>query len=348
MKKRAEERRPSAESASASPDAESSGRESDLEKERDRRHSPSRGRTPSDRGHEHRSMTPDAPTPSETPPRRRRRQNITPEERTPSPGHNQRRHDSPADSSPAAHRRPSRSRTPETLRSCTPGTLRQGEQEAHDSNRLQPSEILPAQRRTGQPSSLCWKYFQKLVIGKRRTKKGNEVDNVVGRCKLCRVKYTPTTPPPSGQAEADGGSCYSPPQYQTPQGSTKTLLTHILREHLKEGEDHGGVVDPEDVPVFLATGSATKFAPHDIYEDFVATTKQQEGERAFDNTRFQLNVLRWLVISQQPFLEAESEALQCSYDECNAQARLKSRSSYHRLLLKVLELERQKLRDLLC
>jgi hypothetical protein len=228
MKKRAEECRTGAESASASPDTEYSRRESDVENERNRRHSPSRARTPSDRGQERDSMTPEGRTPSDTTPQRRRR-NLTPEERTPSPEHTPRHHNLPADSSPAAHRRPSRSRTPETLR--------QREQEAHDSNRLQPSEILPAQHRTGQPSSLCWKYFQKLVVGKRRTKKGNEVDNIVGRCKLCRVKYRPTTPPPSGQAKADGGSCYSPPQYQTPQGSTRSLLTHILREHLKEGED---------------------------------------------------------------------------------------------------------------
>jgi hypothetical protein len=107
------------------------------------------------------------------------------------------------------------------------------------------------------------------------------------------------------------------------------------------------VVDPEDVQVFLSTKSGTQFAPDDVYEDFVATSKPQEGERVFDNTRFQLNVLRWLVIGQQPFLEAESDALQRTYDECNAQAQLKSRTSYHRLLLKILDLERQKLRDLL-
>jgi hypothetical protein len=140
----------------------------------------------------------------------------------------------------------------------------------------------------------------------------------------------------------------SPLQYRTPQGSTKTLLTHILREHLKEDEDHPYAVAPEDAQVFLSTKSAAKFAPDDVYEQFSTAEKEQQGERVFDDARFQLKVLRWLVIGQQPFLEAESLALQRTFEECNAHAQLKSRGSYHTLLMTVLELEREKLRDLLC
>jgi hypothetical protein len=48
---------------------------------------------------------------------------------------------------------------------------------------------------------------------------------------------------------------HSPPQYRTPQGSTKSLLTHILKQHLTE-EGPGDAVAPEDARIFLATKSA--------------------------------------------------------------------------------------------
>jgi hypothetical protein len=138
---------------------------------------------------------------------------------------------------------------------------------------------------------------------------------------------------------------HSPPQYRTPQGSTKTLLTHILKQHLTE-EGSGDAVAPEDAQIFLATKSAAKFAPPEVYQEFKAK-QDQTGGHEFDNTRFQLKILRWLVIGQQPFLEVESEALQCAFEECCSDAHLKSRGSYHHLLFKVLDLERQKLRELL-
>jgi hypothetical protein len=138
---------------------------------------------------------------------------------------------------------------------------------------------------------------------------------------------------------------HSPPQYRTPQGSTKSLLTHILKQHLTE-EGPGDAVAPEDARIFLATKSAADFAPEHVYQAFKAKQDQIRSHE-FDNTRFQLNILRWLVIGQQPFLEVESKALQCAFEECCSDAQLKSRGSYHELLFKVLELERQKLRALL-
>jgi hypothetical protein len=138
---------------------------------------------------------------------------------------------------------------------------------------------------------------------------------------------------------------HSPPQYRTPQGSTKTLLSHILKHHLTE-DFSGHAVEPEDARMFLATKSAADFAPEHVYHAFKAKQDQIRSHE-FDHTRFQLNILRWLVLGQQPFLEVESKALQCAFEECCADAQLKSRGSYYRLLFKVLELERQKLRALL-
>jgi hypothetical protein len=57
---------------------------------------------------------------------------------------------------------------------------------------------------------------------------------------------------------------HSPPQYRTPQGSTKTLLSHILKHHLTE-DFSGHAVEPEDARMFLATKSAADFAPEHVY-----------------------------------------------------------------------------------
>jgi hypothetical protein len=59
--------------------------------------------------------------------------------------------------------------------------------------------------------------------------------------------------------------------------------------------------------IFLSTKTAAKYAPEDIYMEFATT--EQERQQQFDQTRFQLKILRSLVIGQQPFSEAESEAL---------------------------------------
>jgi hypothetical protein len=122
------------------------------------------------------------------------------------------------------------------------------------------------------------------------------------------------------------------------------MLAHLLRQHLTEDEDLGPAVEPEDARIFLSTKTAAKFAPEDIYTEFATT--EQERQRQFDHTRFQLKILRWLVIGQQPFSEAESEALRTAFEECCQEAKLKSRTSYHRLLFEVLDLERQKLKTI--
>jgi hypothetical protein len=64
------------------------------------------------------------------------------------------------------------------------------EEEEEEAAPIVPAAIRPAQVRTGGrgQSSLCWKYYTRLVVGSRRTKKGTEVDKVEARCKLCSVK----------------------------------------------------------------------------------------------------------------------------------------------------------------
>jgi hypothetical protein len=64
------------------------------------------------------------------------------------------------------------------------------EEEEEEEAPIVPAAIRPAQVRTGGrgQSSLCWKYYTRVVVGSRRTKKGTEVDKVEAHCKLCSVK----------------------------------------------------------------------------------------------------------------------------------------------------------------
>jgi hypothetical protein len=62
----------------------------------------------------------------------------------------------------------------------------EGEEE-EEAAPIVPVAIRPAQVRTGGQPSLCWKYYTRVVVGSRRTKKGNEVDKVEARCKLCTM-----------------------------------------------------------------------------------------------------------------------------------------------------------------
>jgi hypothetical protein len=64
------------------------------------------------------------------------------------------------------------------------------EEEEGEEAPIVPVAIRPAQVRTGGrgQSSLCWKYYTRVVVGSRRTKKGNEVDKVEARCKLCTME----------------------------------------------------------------------------------------------------------------------------------------------------------------
>jgi hypothetical protein len=64
------------------------------------------------------------------------------------------------------------------------------EEEEEEEAPIVPVAIRPAQVRTGGrgQSSLCWKYYTRVVVGSRRTKKGNEFDKVEARCKLCTVE----------------------------------------------------------------------------------------------------------------------------------------------------------------
>jgi hypothetical protein len=43
----------------------------------------------------------------------------------------------------------------------------------------------------------------------------------------------------------------SPPQYRMSQGSTKTMLAHLLRQHLTEDKALGPAVEVEDADLFI-------------------------------------------------------------------------------------------------
>jgi hypothetical protein len=133
-------------------------------------------------------------------------------------------------------------------------------------------------------------------------------------------------------------------QYQTPEGSTKTLLTHLPRDHLTDDEDHSPNVRLEDAQGLFSTTFTAEVAPNDVYEDFI--TIKQGRHQEFGNTRFRFKRVCWLEIGQLLFLEAESEALQSVFEDCCLEVKLKSLTTYHRLLLEVHNLECPKLKDL--
>jgi hypothetical protein len=111
------------------------------------------------------------------------------------------------------------------------------------------------------------------------------------------------------------------------------------------------LVDEADAEVLRATQSAKKYAPDEAQafaerqQDLEEARGQQKLE--FNAARFRRKVLRWLVMDQQPFLAAESRALEEVFSEARPGLHLNSRSTYHRLLLQVFEEERQKFGALL-
>jgi hypothetical protein len=58
-------------------------------------------------------------------------------------------------------------------------------------------------------------------------------------------------------------------------------------------------------------------------------------------------ILRWLVIDQQPFTQAESQSLHVAFQESNKEAQLMSRPTYHCMLVEILEEERDKFKTFL-
>jgi hypothetical protein len=108
------------------------------------------------------------------------------------------------------------------------------------------------------------------------------------------------------------------------------------------------LVDEADAEAFLSTKTAKEYVPEQVGASEERKRAAGIGQaRPFDITRFHRKVLRWLVIDQQPFTEAESEPLRAAFEESNKAAVLKSRTTYHRMLVKVLEEERQKFKVLL-
>jgi hypothetical protein len=79
------------------------------------------------------------------------------------------------------------------------------------------------------------------------------------------------------------------------------------------------LVDDADAEVLRATQSAKKYAPDEAQ---AFAERQRELEEAsgqqkveFNAARFRRKILRWLVMDQQPFLAAESRALEEAFSE---------------------------------
>jgi hypothetical protein len=118
---------------------------------------------------------------------------------------------------------------------------------------------------------------------------------------------------------------------------------------MERGDDPAVLlVDEADAEIFLSTHTAKEFVPEQVraYEDRKRAAGTGQAP-PFDITRFHRKILRWLVIDQQPFTEAESKPLRAAFEESNKEAVLKSRTTYHRMLVKVLEEEREKFKALL-
>jgi hypothetical protein len=111
------------------------------------------------------------------------------------------------------------------------------------------------------------------------------------------------------------------------------------------------LVDDADAELLRATQSAKKYAPDEAQA--FAERQRELGEASgqqkveFNPARFRRKILRWLVMDQQPFLAAESRALEEAFLEARFGLHLNSRSTYHRFLLQVFEEERQKFEALL-
>jgi hypothetical protein len=141
-------------------------------------------------------------------------------------------------------------------------------------------------------------------------------------------------------------------RYKTSGGNTKGLLVHLLCEHLTSGGDPTvELVDNIDADVLRTTKTAKQYAPAEAraFEEtqrrLGQTTRNEETQ--FNEGHFHRTFLRWLVIDQQPFREAESESLQQVFFEARDAAHPKSRTTYHRQLMEVLEEERGKFKRLL-
>jgi hypothetical protein len=126
----------------------------------------------------------------------------------------------------------------------------------------------------------------------------------------------------------------------------------LVRDHISVEREEGiEMVDPADAEVFLDSKTAGKHASADVLAQHEKQKRAAGGGDAsvvsFDIERLDRKVLRWLVIEQQPFSGVESQSLQEAFKEANAAAHLKSRTTYHTMLLKAVEEEREKFKDLL-
>jgi hypothetical protein len=112
-------------------------------------------------------------------------------------------------------------------------------------------------------------------------------------------------------------------------------------------------VDDTDAEVLRTTQSAKNYAPAEAHafeqrqRELAQASGQHEEHAEFNAARFHRKILRWLVMDQQPFLAAESKALEEAFSEARHSIHLNSRTTYHRLLMEVFEEERQKVRALL-
>jgi hypothetical protein len=82
-------------------------------------------------------------------------------------------------------------------------------------------------------------------------------------------------------------------------GSTKSLLIHLLREHVEPEDERVPVVESDDQDKLFETKSAERWAPKTLYEDFLqrkANERQEEldgEEPGFSQIRFRKKTVRW-------------------------------------------------------
>jgi hypothetical protein len=128
-------------------------------------------------------------------------------------------------------------------------------------------------------TSVAWKYFKRVSGAEEASAEG--VEGVQALCRLCLEFQKEAYP------------------YKMTKGSTKSLLIHLLREHIEPEDERVPVVESDDQDKLFETKSAERWAPKTLYEDFLqrkANERQEEldgDEPGFSQIRFRKKTVRW-------------------------------------------------------
>jgi hypothetical protein len=129
-------------------------------------------------------------------------------------------------------------------------------------------------------TSVAWKYFKRESTGAAESS-AEGAEGVQALCRLCLEFQNDAYP------------------YKVSKGSTKSLLIHLLREHIQPEDEGVPVVELDDQEKLFETKSAERWAPKTLYEDFLqrkADENQEEldgGEPGFSQIRFRKKTVRW-------------------------------------------------------